>query len=103
MTGEALWNHASLRHQQLQAKAPQHEAHTSQLKHHDCSDRLSELCNIIRSSVYHVNTFIMLIMLFTLIFQCGNWTRILVQVTIYRRQLIGRDGHPDQSAAYDIS
>ena len=31
------------------------------------------------------------------------WTRILVQVTIYRRLLIGRDGHLDQSEAYDIS
>ena len=30
-------------------------------------------------------------------------TRILVQVTIYRRLQIGRDGHPDQSEAYDIS
>ena len=30
-------------------------------------------------------------------------TRILVQVTIYRRFLIGRDGHLDQSEAYDIS
>ena len=30
-------------------------------------------------------------------------TRILVQVTIYRRLLIGRDGHLDQSEAYDIS
>ena len=29
--------------------------------------------------------------------------RILVQVTIYRRLLIGRDGHVDQSEAYDIS
>ena len=29
--------------------------------------------------------------------------RILVQVTIYRRLLIGRDGHFDQSDAYDIS
>ena len=29
--------------------------------------------------------------------------RILVQVTIYRRFLIGRDGHLDQSEAYDIS
>ena len=29
--------------------------------------------------------------------------RILVQVTIYRRLLIGRDGHLDQSGAYDIS
>ena len=28
--------------------------------------------------------------------------RILVQVTIYRRLLIGRDGHLDQSDAYDI-
>ena len=28
---------------------------------------------------------------------------ILVQVTIYRRLLIGRDGHLDQSEAYDIS
>ena len=26
-----------------------------------------------------------------------------VQVTIYRRLLIGRDGHLDQSEAYDIS
>ena len=35
-----------------------------------------------------------------------NWRslgRILVQVTIYRRLLIGRDGHLDQSEAYDIS
>ena len=29
--------------------------------------------------------------------------RILVQVTMYRRLLIGRDGHLDQSEAYDIS
>ena len=28
--------------------------------------------------------------------------RILVQVTIYRRLRIGRDGHLDQSEAYDI-
>ena len=32
-----------------------------------------------------------------------SWGRILVQVTIYRRLLIGRDGHLDQSEAYDIS
>ena len=30
------------------------------------------------------------------------WVRILVQVKIYRRLLIGRDGHIDQSEAYDI-
>ena len=29
--------------------------------------------------------------------------RILVQVTIIRRLLIGRDGHRDQSEAYDLS
>ena len=29
--------------------------------------------------------------------------RILVQVTMYRWFLIGRDGHLDQSEAYDIS
>ena len=29
--------------------------------------------------------------------------RILEQVTIYRRLLIGRDGHLGQSEAYDIS
>ena len=29
--------------------------------------------------------------------------RILVQVTIYRRLRIGRDGHLEQSKAYDIS
>ena len=33
----------------------------------------------------------------------GSRARILVQVTIYRRLLIGRDGHLDQSEAYDIS
>ena len=33
----------------------------------------------------------------------STWARILVQVTIYRRPLIGRDGHLDQSEAYDIS
>ena len=33
----------------------------------------------------------------------SHWARILVQVTIYRRLLIGRDGHLDQSEAYDIS
>ena len=32
-----------------------------------------------------------------------NRGRILVQVTIYRRLLIGRDGHLDQSEAYDIT
>ena len=31
------------------------------------------------------------------------WVRILVQVTINRRPLIGRDGHLDQSEAYDIN
>ena len=31
------------------------------------------------------------------------WARILVQVTIYRRLGIGRDGDLDQSQAYDIS
>ena len=31
------------------------------------------------------------------------WARILVQVTINRRLLIGRDGHLDQSPAYDLS
>ena len=33
----------------------------------------------------------------------GNRARILVQVTIYRRLRIGRDGHLDQSEAYDTS
>ena len=32
-----------------------------------------------------------------------SWARILVQVMIYRRLVIGRDGHLDQSEAYDIS
>ena len=32
-----------------------------------------------------------------------SWARILVQVTINRRLLIGRDGHLDQSEAYDLS
>ena len=36
-------------------------------------------------------------------FELMSWVRILVQVTIYRRILIGRDGHLDQSEAYDIS
>ena len=40
---------------------------------------------------------------FCLCFKSGTWARILVQVTIYRRLLIGRDGHLDQSEAYDIS
>ena len=31
------------------------------------------------------------------------WTRILVQFTMYRRLRIGRDGHLDQTEAYDIS
>ena len=31
------------------------------------------------------------------------WARILVQVTINCRLLIGRDGHLDQSEAYDLS
>ena len=35
--------------------------------------------------------------------QINDRARILVQVTIYRRLLIGRDGHLDQSEAYDIS
>ena len=29
--------------------------------------------------------------------------RIFVQITIYRRLLIGRDGNLDESEAYDIS
>ena len=32
-----------------------------------------------------------------------TWVRILVQVTIYRWLLIGRDSHLNQSEAYDIS
>ena len=32
-----------------------------------------------------------------------DWAYIIVQVTIYRRVRIGRDGHLDQSEAYDIS
>ena len=32
-----------------------------------------------------------------------RWAGILVQVTINRRLLIGRDGHLDQSKAYDLS
>ena len=37
--------------------------------------------------------------------RCLVWdrARILVQVTIYRRLLIGRDGHLDQSEAYDMT
>ena len=36
--------------------------------------------------------------------QCRrSWAGILVQVTINRRLLIGRDGHLDQSEAYDLS
>ena len=37
--------------------------------------------------------------------RCADSTgsRILVQVTIYRRLQIGRDSHLDQSEAYDIS
>ena len=31
-----------------------------------------------------------------------SWTRILVQVTINRRLLIGRDDHLDQSEAYNL-
>ena len=34
---------------------------------------------------------------------CLSLVRVLVQVAIYRRLLIGRDGHLDQSEAYDIS
>ena len=33
----------------------------------------------------------------------GAGARILVQVTINRRLLIGQDGHLDQSEAYDLS
>ena len=36
------------------------------------------------------------------IMRTGARGRILVQVTIYRRLLIGRDGHLDQSEAYNI-
>ena len=38
----------------------------------------------------------------TYIWEIVCWGRILVQVTIYRRLLIGQDGHLDQSEAYDI-
>ena len=31
------------------------------------------------------------------------WARIIVQVTIHRRLLVGRDGRLDQSEAYDVS
>ena len=36
-------------------------------------------------------------------FGFAHRARILVQVAICRRLLIGRDGHLDQSEAYDIS
>ena len=39
----------------------------------------------------------------TLLFLQNIWVRILEQVTINRRLLIGRDGHLDQSEAYDLS
>ena len=32
-----------------------------------------------------------------------DWAYVIVQVTIYRRARIGRDGHLDQYEAYDIS
>ena len=32
-----------------------------------------------------------------------DWDRIPVQITIYRRLLMGRDAHLDQSEAYDLS
>ena len=32
-----------------------------------------------------------------------RWAHILVQVTIHRTLLIGRDGRLDQSEAYDVS
>ena len=32
-----------------------------------------------------------------------SWDLNLVQITIYRRPLVGQDGHLDQSEAYDIS
>ena len=56
-----------------------------------------------------MNTYAISLMRTFLIFQDNNfelfsypisvisWVRILVQVTIYRRLLIGRDGHLDQS------
>ena len=39
----------------------------------------------------------------TIVREYGASGLILVQVTIYRRFLIGRDGHLDLSESYDIS
>ena len=46
------------------------------------------------ASMVHVNI---------LIIYSDNMACIVVQVTIYHSLLIGRDGHLDQSEAYDIS
>ena len=41
--------------------------------------------------------------IFRLVDESVPWARILVQVMIYCRLWTGRDGHLDQSKAYDIS
>ena len=51
---------------------------------------------------YHVSAIYQLTPILQRQIDCHR-ARILVQVTIYRRLLIGRDGHLDQSEVYDIS
>ena len=53
--------------------------------------------------VYYLITLYFRMLVFTICKSQDARVRILVQVTIYRRLLIGRDGHLDQSEAYDIS
>ena len=60
-------------------------------------------CLVILLLGNNINLFQNLIIATFLRTQLGVRSRILVQVTINRRLLIGRDGHLDQSEAYDLS
>ena len=66
----------------------------------------SETCT--KSTVYKIehNVYSTVYIILPEMLQCLEIqarARILVQVTINRRLLIGRDGHLDQSEAYDLS
>ena len=82
-----------------------HVGETPWTKHMGSSS--TKLVGYLRNSIFYIHRLkakflTTLLWWFFLDVLCNAFVRILVQVTICRRLRIGRDGHLDQSEAYDI-
>ena len=95
------WCYNSVQHK-LQVKKEKKSEHTTTAPHHEESDPgtepvtgLAQPTNVTIESIRTIDTGDLCL--------TRERARILVQVTIYRRLRIGRDGHLDQSEAHDIS